>query len=807
MNTITHVITRSGKKEKVDFSKVQERISDLAKGLSDAIDPVEVSKKTVVGIHDNVSTTELDNLSARVAAQMVTIHPDYSKLAARIVISDIHKNTSDKFSDVVTQAYHNLTPDGRAHPMVSKEFYENVMKNAKVFDEAINSDTDYQIFDFFGVSTLKNAYLLKTSDGTIIERPQHMFMRVAVAIHGEDIDDVLKTYKLMSSKHFIHATPTMFNAGTNLQQCSSCFLLAMQDDSIEGIYDTLKQTALISKSAGGIGISLHNVRAKGSIIKSTNGKSDGIVPLLRNFNETANYVNQGGKRKGSVAIYLEPWHRDIFDFLELKKNRGNEEMRAKDLFFAIWANDLFMKRVDSDSDWTLFSPDETPELYDTHGEEFERLYLDYEGKGIGKKIKARDLWFKIIEAQIETGAYYMLYKDHANKKSNQKNLGTIRSSNLCAEIIEYTSKNEVAVCNLASVVLNSFVKEDRTYDFDKLHDVVNVVTRNLNKVIDINEYPVKEAEVSNLKHRPIGIGVQGLADTFMLMKHPFESAEARKLNTDIFETIYHAAVEASMELAKEKGAYETFKGSPMSEGKFQFDLWNVKPESGRFDWDSLKEEVKKNGVRNSLLIALMPTASTAQILGNFESFEPLTSNVFVRRVLSGEFIVANKYLLNDLIELGIWNDDIKQELLKHNGSIQAIKDIPQSVKDLYKTVWEVSQKTIIDMAAERGPFVCQSQSMNIHMAAPTAPKMTSLHFHAWNRGLKTGMYYLRSQPSREAVKFTVDNKKENNKLDEKEVKIPVEVTSQIHTPKPEYTVPEKSEDSDDDLNICISCGS
>jgi ribonucleoside-diphosphate reductase alpha chain len=595
-------------------------------------------------------------------------------------------------------------------------------------------------------------------DGKVVERPQHLLMRVAVGIHGEDIPAAIETYNLLSEKWFTHATPTLFNAGTPKPQLSSCFLLTMKDDSIDGIYDTLKQTAKISQSAGGIGLSIHNVRAKGSYIKGTGGTSNGIVPMLRNFDMTARYVDQGGgKRKGSFAIYLEPWHADVFEFLELKKNHGKEEMRARDLFYAMWIPDLFMKRIENNEMWSLFCPNEAPGLADCWGEEFERLYEKYEKEGkFRKQIKAQDLWFEILEAQIETGTPYMLYKDAANRKSNQKHLGTIKSSNLCTEIIEYTAPDEVAVCNLASIALPKFVTEEGKFDHQKLYEITKVVTRNLNKVIDINYYPVEEARKSNMRHRPIGIGVQGLADAFILLRMPFDSEEARGLNKDIHETIYFAAMEASMELSKLNGPYETFKGSPVSKGIFQFDMWGVTPESGRWDWENLKREVKQNGVRNSLLLAPMPTASTSQILGNNECFEPYTSNIYTRRTLSGEFIVANKHLMKDLISAGLWSETMRQKLIAANGSVQQIAEIPQNIKDIYKTVWEISQKAIIDMSADRGAFICQSQSLNIHLTNPNFGKLTSMHFYAWKKGLKTGMYYLRSTAAADAIKFTVD---------------------------------------------------
>ena len=644
---------------------------------------------------------------------------------------------------------------GENASLLSKEVYGVINKNAALLDSSIIYDRDFS-YDYFGFKTLEKSYLLRL-DGKVIERPQHMLMRVAIGIHMDDIDSVLETYNLLSEKWFTHATPTLFNAGTPKPQLSSCFLLTMKEDSIDGIYDTLKQCAKISQSAGGIGLSIHNVRGTGSYIKGTNGVSNGIIPMLRNFDMTARYVDQGGgKRKGSFAIYIEPWHSDIFEFLQLKKNHGKEELRARDLFYAMWIPDLFMKRVEANEDWSLFSPDEAKNLHETYGEEFERLYEKYEKEGKARKtVKAQDLWFEILEAQIETGNPYILYKDAANKKSNQKNLGTIKSSNLCTEIIEYTAPDEVAVCNLASIALNKFVKDDLTYDHQKLYEITKVITKNLNKVIDVNYYPVEEARNSNMRHRPIGIGVQGLADTFILMRQAFDSPEAKQLNSEIFETIYFAAMESSMEIAQKEGPYKTYEGSPVSKGIFQFDMWGVAPTSKRWDWTKLKREVKKHGVRNSLLLAPMPTASTSQILGNNECFEPYTSNIYTRRVLSGEFIVVNKHLLKDLIKLKLWDENMKDRLMAANGSIQEIKEIPDDIKLLYRTVWEVSQKSIIDMAADRGAYICQSQSMNIHMQDANFGKLTSMHFHAWKKGLKTGLYYLRTKAAADAIKFTI----------------------------------------------------
>ncbi len=753
------VVKRDGRRESVKFDKITARIEKLSYGLDpNFVEPIDVAKKVIEGLYEGVSTQDLDNLAAEIAATMTVKHPDYAKLAARIAISNLHKTSSKSFSNTMKRLYTYVDPKtGENAPLVSKETYGIVKKNAAVLDSTIIYDRDFN-YDYFGYKTLERSYLMKL-DGKIVERPQHMLMRVAVGIHGEEMDKVVETYHLLSEKWFTHATPTLFNAGTPKPQLSSCFLLTMKDDSIDGIYDTLKQCAKISQSAGGIGLSIHNVRAKGSYIKGTGGVSNGIVPMLRNFDMTARYVDQGGgKRKGSFAMYLEPWHADIFDFLDLKKNHGKEEMRARDLFYAMWIPDLFMKRVEANEEWTLLCPNECPGLADAYGDDFEKLYEKYEKEGKGREtIKAQDLWFEILEAQIETGTPYMLFKDAANKKSNQKNLGTIKSSNLCTEIIEYTAPDEVAVCNLASIALPMYVKEDtKEYDFQKLYDVTYVATKNLNKVIDVNYYPVPEAKNSNMRHRPIGLGVQGLADAFLMMGFPFESEEARKLNKDIFETIYFAAMTASKDLAKVEGSYETFKGSPVSKGIFQYDMWGVTPDSGLWDWDSLKKEVKKHGVRNSLLVAPMPTASTSQILGNNECFEPYTSNIYTRRTLSGEFVIVNKHLMKDLIELGLWSADMKNKLIAAKGSVQGINEIPDNIKELYKTVWEISQKAIIDMSADRGAYICQSQSLNIHIQDPNFGKMTSMHFYAWKKGLKTGMYYLRSRAAADAIQFTVD---------------------------------------------------
>lgn len=773
-----NVVKRDGRQEPIMFDKITARVRKLCYGLNDLVDPVRISMRVIEGLYDGVTTSELDNLAAEVAATMTTSHPDYARLAARISVSNLHKNTKKSFSEVMEDLYKYVNPrTGKKAPLLSDEVYKVIMDNKEDLDSTIIYNRDFG-YDYFGFKTLERSYLLKLN-GNIVERPQHMLMRVSIGIHLNDLDAAKETYELMSKKFFTHATPTLFNSGTPKPQMSSCFLLAMQDDSIDGIYDTLKQTAKISQSAGGIGLSIHNVRATGSYISGTNGTSNGIVPMLRVYNDTARYVDQGGgKRKGSFAIYVEPWHADIFDFLDLKKNTGKEEMRARDLFYAMWIPDLFMKRVQEDGEWTLMCPNECPNLFNVHGDEFDELYLGYEAEGKGRKtIRARELWEKIMESQIETGTPYMLYKDAANRKSNQKNLGTIRSSNLCTEIMEYTSPDEVAVCNLASIALPMFVK-DGEFDHQELYRVTKRVTKNLNRVIDRNYYPVKEAENSNFRHRPVGLGIQGLADAFIMLRMPFTSDEAKKLNQEIFETLYYAALTASMEEAKVDGTYESYKGSPISEGKFQHNLWGIEDHelSGRWDWAKLRKDVKKNGVRNSLLVAPMPTASTSQILGNNEAFEPYTSNVYVRRVLSGEFIVVNKHLLEDLVKLGLWNEDLKNQIMKDNGSVQHV-DIPQDLKDLYKTVWELSMKDIIDMSRHRGYFIDQSQSLNLFMENANYAKLTSMHFYAWKSGLKTGMYYLRT-------KSAVDAKKVTLKQEAKKEEPVIEAAAAIVVPTP-----------------------
>jgi ribonucleoside-diphosphate reductase alpha chain len=751
-----YVVKRDGRKEAVKFDKITARIMKMCYGLDPMVSPEAVAMKVIEGIYDGVSTTDLDNLAAEVAAAKTIDHPDYALLASRIAVSNLHKETKKTFSEVMEDLYSYIDPKtGQRASLLADDVYEIVMNNRDILDSSIIYDRDFR-YDYFGFKTLTRSYLMKLN-GQIAERPQQMLMRVSVGIHKNDIQEAIKTYNLMSEGWFTHATPTLFNSGTPKPQMSSCFLLTMKSDSISGIYDTLKASAQISQSAGGIGLAIHDIRATGSYIKGTNGTSNGIVPMLRVFNDTARYVDQGGgKRKGSFAIYLEPWHADVYDFLDLKKNHGKEEQRARDLFYALWIPDLFMKRVKENGDWTLMCPHECPGLSETHSAEFEALYTRYEREGKGRKtIKAQDLWFKILESQIETGTPYMLYKDAANAKSNQQNLGTIKSSNLCTEIIEYTAPDEIAVCNLASIALPKYVTEEGTFDHNKLFEVTYQATVNLNKIIDENYYPVEEARNSNVRHRPIGLGVQGLADAFIMLKYPFESEEARALNREVFETIYYASMTASKDLAKVQGAYETFEGSPVSKGIFQFDMWNVTP-TNRWEWDVLKEEVKTYGVRNSLLLAPMPTASTAQILGNNECFEPYTSNIYTRRVLSGEFIVVNKHLLKDLVKEGLWNKDMRQKIMASNGSIQNISEIPQYLKELYKTAWEISQRAIIDLAADRGAYICQSQSLNVFMENANFGKLTSMHFYGWEKGLKTGMYYLRTKAATDAIKFTVD---------------------------------------------------
>jgi ribonucleoside-diphosphate reductase alpha chain len=786
-----YVIKRNSEKEVVSFDKVLNRISLLSKDLDVKVH--EVAQKVCMRIYDNVKTSELDELAAHLCSSMITDHPDYGTLAARIIISNHHKNTSPSFSETIATLYNNTDVHGEHNPLVSDEVYQVVMKNKEKLNSCIVYDRDY-LFDYFGFKTLERGYLMKVG-GVVVERPQQMWMRVALGIHGNDIKDALETYDLMSRKYFTHATPTLFNAGTPRPQLSSCFLLHMQDDSISGIFRTLEDCALISKHAGGIGLHIHNVRSRGSRIRGTNGTSDGLVPMLRVFNNTARYVNQSGKRSGSIAMYLEPWHADIEPFLEMKKNHGSEEERARDLFYALWVPDLFMQRVKDGKMWSLMCPDECRGLSDIYGDEFNALYERYENEGKFKKqIPAQELWWQILQAQIENGVPYLLFKDHVNRKNNQKNLGTIKSSNLCSEVTLYTSPDEIAVCNLASIALPSFIDYDENkqprYNFQKLHDVTKVITKNLNKVIDVNFYPVEKARRSNFRHRPLGIGVQGLADTYVMMRLPFDSQEAMELNRNIFETIYHGSMESSMELSKKRGellhdynnnkitfdelssklsfneyevpnpkylgAYKTFEGSPACEGRFQFDLWGVKPSSGLWDWDTLKANVMKYGIRNSVLLSPMPTASTSQILAFNECFEPFTSNLYKRKTLAGEFIIVNKYLITDLVKLGIWDKDMKNKIIMHDGSIQSIEEIPKELRVLYRTAWELKQKTLIDQSADRGAYVCQSQSLNLFMEDPDFKKLSSMHFYSWQRGLKTGIYYLRTRSKAQAQKFTID---------------------------------------------------
>ena len=793
------VVKRDGRKESIKFDKITARIQKLCYGFSDLVEPTAVAMKVIEGIYEGVTTSELDNLAAEVSASMTTRHPDYALLASRISVSNLHKDTKKSFSETMVDLYNYVNPKtGKKAPLIADDVIKIIKKNAELLDSTIIYDRDF-CYDYFGFKTLERSYLLRLN-GKIAERPQHMLMRVAIGIHKDDIQSAIETYELMSQKYFTHATPTLFNAGTPKPQMSSCFLLTMKDDSIDGIYDTLKQCAKISQSAGGIGLSIHNVRATGSYIRGTNGTSNGIVPMLRVFNDTARYVDQGGgKRKGSFAIYLEPWHADVFDFLDLRKNHGKEEMRARDLFFALWTPDLFMQRVKEDAEWTLMCPNECPGLADTYGKDFEKLYKKYEKAGKGRKtIRARELWEKVVESQIETGTPYILYKDACNEKSNQKNLGTIRSSNLCTEIIEYTAPDEVAVCNLASIALPMFIDEEKNvFDHEKLYNITRVITKNLNKVIDRNYYPVAEAKNSNMRHRPVGLGVQGLADAFIKLRLPFDSPEAKALNEEIFETIYFAALTSSMESAKEEGAYQTYEGSPISQGLFQHNLWGKKDEelSGRWAWGELRNQIKENGVRNSLLLAPMPTASTSQILGNNECFEPYTSNIYTRRVLSGEFVVVNKHLLLDLVQLGLWNDDMKNEIIKANGSIQGIESIPDNIKALYKTVWEIKMKDIIDMSADRGHFIDQSQSLNLFIDQPNIGKITSMHFYAWEKGLKTGMYYLRTKAATQAIQFTV----------QKQAKSQLEPV--VANKEGEYTSEEAIACSIDNPDDCIACGS
>ncbi len=785
------VIKRDGSKEKVKLDKILNRVKKQCYGLNmDYIEPMEIAKKVIHGLYDGISSVELDTLAAETAAALTPTHPDYSILAARISITSLHKTTPKSFSQVIDQLYNYIDPrTGQKAPMIADDVYEIIIQNSKDIDSQIITDRDLD-YDYFGYKTLEKSYLLKI-DGHPAERPQQMIMRVAIGIHKEDLASAYKTYDLMSQGFFTHATPTLFNSGTRRPQLSSCFLISMHDDSIQGIYKTLSDVAQISKNAGGIGLHIHNIRGTGSYIKGTNGNSNGIIPMLKVFNETARYVDQGGgRRKGSFAVYIEPWHCDIEDFLNLRKNHGKEELRARDLFLALWTPDLFMERVKENGDWTLFSPDEAPGLADVYGEEFKKLYLKYESQNKGRKvIKAQDLWYKIIEAQIETGVPYILYKDAANNKSNQKNLGTIKSSNLCTEIIEYSDSKETAVCNLASIALPKFIIQGKKpkYDFNALKEIAYTCTFNLNRVIDVNYYPTKETKTSNFKHRPIGIGVQGLADTFAIMKLAFDSEEAKQLDRDIFEAIYFGAMEASVDLAEKEGAYESFPGSPLSQGLFQFDLWGQKP-SDRWDWETLRSRVMKSGARNSLLLAPMPTASTSQILGNNECFEPFTSNIYIRKTLSGEFPVVNKHLVKDLVKLNLWDERLRDKIIINNGSVQGIDEIPADLKSIYKTAWEMSQKVIIEHAAERAPFICQSQSMNLFVQDANFAKLSSAHFYGWSKGLKTGSYYIRTKAATTAIKgLGIDTTKYDLKDEEQNMS---DLTCSIDNP--------------DD---CIACGS
>ena len=765
------VTKRNGELEEIAFDKILNRIKKIGIEVKIQINYPSLAMKVIDQLYDKIPTSKIDELAAEQCASLSTNNIDYSVLASRIIISNHRKNTSNSFANVMQKLYEFKDIHNNSSPIISKELWNiiNNPENINFLETIIDYDRDYLI-DYFGFKTLEKSYLFRIHD-KIIERPQHMWMRVALGIHGTNLPLVKETYDLMSLKYFTHATPTLFNAGTPRPQLSSCYLISMKEDSIDGIYDTLKDCALISKYSGGIGLHIHNVRSKGSLIKGTNGKSNGIVPMLRVFNNTARYVDQGGgKRNGSFAIYIEPWHADIEDFLELRKNHGDEELKARDLFYALWIPDLFMKYVKENNTWSLFCPDECPGLADVYGEKFEKLYLKYEKSGKSRKIiNARDLWYKILDAQMETGTPYILFKDAANKKSNQQNLGTIKSSNLCTEIIQYSDENETAVCNLASIGLPTFVNEEtKQFDYEKLHEVVKVVTNNLNKVIDINFYPTEKTKTSNLKHRPIGIGVQGLADTFILMDIAFHSDEAKQINKLIFETIYHAALEKSNENSKIDGYYSSFKGSPASKGILQFDMWNVEP-SARYDWVKLKENIIQYGIRNSLLVAPMPTASTSQILGFNECFEPLTSNIYSRRTLAGEFVVPNKYLMKDLTQLGLWNENIKQNIISNKGSIQQLTFLSEHIRNKYKIVWEIPMKHLIDMSADRGSFICQSQSLNLWLEDPNYNILTSMHFYSWTKGLKTGIYYLRRKAKHQAQQFTVEPNKKKQDQETEEI--------------------------------------
>ena len=770
------VTKRDGQLEDIAFDKILARVKKLGQEVNIQINYSSLAMKVIDQLYDKIETAKIDELAAEQCASLSTNHPDYGTLAARIVVSNHQKNTDSYFDMVVNRLYNFKNIHGEVKPLVSKEFFEYYANNHEKIEEMFDYNRDYLI-DYFGFKTLERAYLFRV-DNKIVERPQHMWMRVAIGIHGDlnnpnSLSLVKETYDLMSQKYFTHATPTLFNAGTPRQQLSSCYLIAMEDDSLGGIYNTLNDCAQISKYAGGIGLHIHNIRAKGSHILGTNGSSNGLVPMLRVFNSTARYVDQGGgKRNGSFAIYLEPWHPDIDDFLELKKNHGDEELKARDLFYALWISDLFMERVKSNAKWSLFCPHECPGLSDVYGEKFVELYEKYELNGKARKIvNARDLWFKILDAQMETGTPYILFKDAANKKSNQQNIGTIKSSNLCTEILEYSDDKETAVCNLASIGLPSFVNaESKEFDYDKLHQVTKVVTNNLNRVIDINFYPTEKTRTSNFRHRPIGIGVQGLADAFVLLDIPFHSDAAKEVNRLIFETIYHAALEKSNEIAKELGeSYSSFEGSPASKGILQYDLWSKEPTPGRYDWAALKQSIITYGLRNSLLIAPMPTASTSQILGFNECFEPFTSNLYSRRTLAGEFVVVNKYLMKELIQLGLWNEQIKNNIIANKGSVQQLTILPEHIRNKYKIVWEIPMKHVIDMSADRGAFICQSQSLNLWVEDPTYNTLTSMHFYSWKQGLKTGIYYLRRKAKHQAQQFTIEPEQVQGKTEKDEI--------------------------------------
>ena len=807
------VIKRDGSQEEVSFDKILHRIKKVSDGLE--VNVHEITQKVCSRIHNNVNTHELDEFASQLCSSLIIEHPDYGKLASRLVISNHQKRTSPSFSETISILYDNNNFEGVHSPIISEELYEITMKNKEKLNDYIDYERDFLI-DYFGFKTLERAYLLKKDD-KIIERPQHMWMRVALGIHGWDFKEALETYDLLSQKYFTHATPTLFNAGTPRSQMSSCFLLDIED-SIKGIYENLTDCAQISKYAGGIGINVHDIRCKDSVIRGTNGKTDGIIPMLRVYNATARYVNQSSKRLGSIAVYIEPWHGDIMDWLELRKNHGAEEERARDLFYALWIPDLFMERVQNDEMWSLMCPDICKGLSTSYGDDFKKLYLKYEKEGkFIKQVKAQQIWYKILEAQIETGTPYMAYKDAVNLKSNQKNIGTIKSSNLCIEINEFTSPDEIAVCNLASICLPMFVDYDEDgkpkYNYEKLHHITKVITKNLNKIIDKNFYPVDKAWRSNMRHRPTGIGVQGLADTFIKMRVAFDSKEAKDINKKIFETIYHGSLESSMEISKKrkrlyeemnmlstdgnlsdnmekikdiedyldlnkwerkltkkyKGAYSTFEGSPISKGLFQFDMWNIKPTENMYDWDVLRKEINEHGVRNSLLVALMPTASTSQIMGNNEAFEAITSNIYKRKTLAGEFIVINKFLIEDLVKLNIWDKEVREKIIINEGSIQNIEEIPEEIRKLYKTVWEIKQKDVIDLAADRAPFICQTQSMNLFVADPNPNLLTKMHFYTWKKGLKTGMYYLRTRPRATTQQFTIDPTKSKSNISKRSV--------------------------------------